>query len=168
MVSLESDITIIPEKFLSIANLCIPKKKKRTVHHQRDKIHDPVLSELCWKNRSAFRVWKNSGRSLSGPIYDDRIRCKPAVKFHLNNYRAREECKHIQCHDEKFESNHSSRIQSNYKKKVSCIKLLSDGKVISEADELVAVWESYFKTLATSKCSSNLQLMSSLQKLNVL
>ena len=33
---------------------------------------------------------------------------------------------------------------------------------------IVAVWESYFKTLTTSKCSSNPQLMSSLQKLNVL
>ena len=67
-----------------------------------------------------------------------------------------------------FESNHSRRFQSNYKKKVSCTKLLSDGKVISDPDELVAVWESYFKTLATSKCSSNPQLMSSLQKLNIL
>ena len=51
---------------------------------------------------------------------------------------------------------------------MSCTKLLSDGKVISDPDELVAVWESYFKSLATSKCSSNPQLMSSLQKLNVL
>ena len=32
----------------------------------------------------------------------------------------------------------------------------------------MTVWESYFKSLATSKCSSNPQLMSSLQKLNVL
>ena len=67
-----------------------------------------------------------------------------------------------------FESNHSRHFQSNYKKKVSCTKLLSDGKVISDPDELVAVWESYFKSLATSKYSSNPQLMSSLQKLNVL
>ena len=51
---------------------------------------------------------------------------------------------------------------------MSCTKLLSDGKVISDPDELVAVWESYFKTLATSKWSSNPQIMSSLQKLNVL
>ena len=50
MVSLESDLTIISQKFISIANLYIPKKKKRTVHHQRDKIHDTVLSELCWKS----------------------------------------------------------------------------------------------------------------------
>ena len=62
MVSLESDLTIISEKLFSIAILCIPKKKKRIVHHQRDEIHDPVLTELCWKSRSAFRVWKNSGR----------------------------------------------------------------------------------------------------------
>ena len=87
MVTLESDLTIISQKRISIANLCIPKKK-RTVHHQRDKIHDLVLSELCWKSRSAFRVWKNSARPLSGPIYDDRIRCKRAVKFHLNTCRA--------------------------------------------------------------------------------
>ena len=170
MVSLESDLTIISQKLISIANLCIPKKKERTVHHQRDKIHDPVLSEVCWKSCSAFRVWKNSGRPLSGPIYDDCIRCKRAVKFHLNTMscRAREERKRIQRRDEMFESNHSRHFQSNYKKKVSCTKLLSDGKVISDPDELVAVWESYFKSLATSKCSSNPQLMSSLQKLNVL
>ena len=86
----------------------------------------------------------------------------------MNTCRAREERKCIQRRDEMFESNHSRHFQSNYKKKVSCTKLLSDGKVISDPDELVAVWESYFKSLATSKCSSNPQLMSSLQKLNVL
>ena len=114
----------------------------RTAHHQRDKIHDPVLSELCWKSRSAFRVWKNSGCPLSRPIYDDRIRCKHAVKFHLNTCsRAREERNRIQRRDEMFESNHSRRFQSNYKKKVSCTKLLSDGKAISDLDELVALGE---------------------------
>ena len=142
----------------------IPKKKKRTVHHQKDEIHDPVLSELCWKSCSAFRVRKNSGR----PLYAHRLRCKCAVKFHLNTFRAREERKHIQRRDEMSESNHFRRFQFNYKKKVSYTKLLSDGKVISDPDELVAVWESYFKTLANSKCSSNPQLMSSLQKLNIL
>ena len=143
-------------------------KEEKDCTPPKDKIHDLVLSELCWESHSAFHVWKNSARPLSGPIYDNRIRCKRAVKFHLNTCRAREELKRIQRRDEMFESNHSRHFQSNYKKKVSCKKLLSDGKVISDPDELVAVWESYFKSLATSKCSSNPQLMSSLQKLNVL
>ena len=79
------------------------------------------------------------GRPLSGPIYNDRIRCKRAVKFHLNTCRARVERKRIQRCDEIFESNQSCCFQSNYKKKVSCTKLLSDGKVIFDPDELVAV-----------------------------
>ena len=107
--------------------------------------------------KSLSRVWKNSGRPLSRPIYDDRI-CKRAVKFNLNTCRAREERKSIQRRDEMFESNHSRHFQSNYKKKVSYTKLLSDGKVISDPHELVAVWQSYFKTLATSKCSSTFNL----------
>ena len=84
---------------------------------------------------------KNSGCVLFGPIYNDRIRCNRAAKFHLNTCRTHEECKRIQHRDEMFESNHSRRFQSNYKKKMSCTKLLPDGKVISDPYELVALWK---------------------------
>lgn len=120
--SLESDIALVTDQLLTITCQCIPRRKK--AYHSRKQVHDHVLTDLCWKSRSAFRQWKNSGRPLSGPIYNQRIKSKRAVKFHLNACKAREERRRIQQHDDLFKNSHPRRFQIRGRKgwmfKVMC------------------------------------------------
>ena len=100
---LNQDILSIAQNLQSSANMHIPGMRKRTQHTQ--KIHDQMLSHLCWKSRCAFRSWKEACRTRSGELYDDRRKCKRDVQQYLNKERGTME-RRIQKRDSMFSEKH--------------------------------------------------------------
>ena len=134
----------------------------------RCKIVDHALSHLCWKSHSAFRQWKEAGRSRSGPLFEERKHCKKAIKSHLNQRNACTECKQIQKCDEIIKQNHPHRFRSTYKKIASCSKLLQNNTIVTDTNELLQCWVAHFSSLGLSQCESSMQLSNTQSKLSEL
>ena len=149
---LESDILSVAENLRMDAPKCIPPKRKSPPTR---KIHDRILSHLCWKSRCVFRQWKDAGRPRFGTLYDERRKCKRAVQQHLNKQRARMERKLIQQRDDMFSSNHPRRFKSMNQAKPACEKLLVNDSLITDSEDLVTIWSNHFISQGKSQSSSN-------------
>ena len=77
------------------------------------------------------------------------------MKSHLNKCKAKQEHKHIQRRDEMFWHNHPNRFKNQYHQKAACIKLFSQGCLITNTNELLKCWVDHFSSLGQSECSSN-------------
>ena len=132
---IEADLQHVCQRLVEAADLLIPRKN--TTRTPVNRVKDKTLSHLCWKSRCAFRHWKNAGRPRTGPVAEERKKCKRLVNVHLNKCRARQERRQIQQQDEMLQQNHSKRFQSKYQEKTMCTKLLSDYSLITDTKELL-------------------------------
>ena len=147
----KEDIHAVCRKITDAANSLIQRKKVKT----GGRLKDQELSHLCWKNRCAFRQWKEAGRPRSGPEFKLRKQCKKEVRSHLNKCKANQEHKQIQRRDELFRQNHPYRFRNQCHQKAACTNLFSQGCLITDTKGLLKCWADHFSSLGQSKCSSN-------------
>ena len=150
---LDSDINLIARKLLEAGEATIPKVGKNK--NSDRKFKDCTLSHLCWKSRVAFRKWKDDGRPVSGPSFNERKKCKNEVKKYLNKCHARRERLRILKRDEMFQQNHPHRFRSAPHAKSVCSKLLHNGSIVSNKQDLLDCFADHFNSLGQSKCDSN-------------
>ena len=150
---LNTDILHVANELKSAATAHIPaKKNKRNNSHN---IQDRTLSHLCWKSRRAFCTWKQAGRPRSGALYEERRKCKRDVQHYLNQKRGRIERRRIQQRDEMFSENHPRRFRSGSAGKHVPEKLLVNGNLVSDQEDLISIWASHFEAQGKSQVSSN-------------
>ena len=87
---------------------------------------------------------------------DERKQCKRDVNSHLKRKRAEQVRKQIQRRDNLIQENHPHRFRSSHQVKSVCSKLLdSEGKIITDTNDLLECWVDHFHLLGNSQSASN-------------
>ena len=93
-----------------------------------------------------------------------REKCKKDVCSYVKKCRAHLVRKQIQKRDEMIQQNLERRFKSNHHTKTVCTKLLSNGKIISNPNDLLNCWADHFHSLGQSQGNSNEHLHLSQQR----
>ena len=149
---IEADITRISCQLVDAAQSSIPPSRHPKAHPK--KVYDSHLSTLCWRSRVAFRQWKAAGSPRSGPLYDERKKCKKNVRVYLSQCQAQLQRKVIQKRDQAFHSHHPKRFKTSSKKSGGT-SLLINGSPNSDPSCVLPLWADHFSNLSTSRLSNN-------------
>ena len=145
---IEADITRISCQLVDATQSSIPPSKHPKAHYK--KVYDTHLSTLCWRSRVAFRQWKAAGSPRSGPLYDERKKCKKNVRVYLSQCQAQLQRKVIQKRDQAFHS-HQPKHFTMSSQKSGGTSLLINGFLNSDPSSVLPLWADHFSNLSTSR-----------------
>ena len=154
ITEIEEDIEAVSKVMISAAYATIPQLKKENQHTTHRHVKDPILSNLCWQSRVAFRDWKNAGRPPSGPLYSQRKDCKRKVSDYLSKCRARLERKEIGRRDKLFRSRHPKCFKT-WSSRTQGSTLAVNGSRVTDTAAILEQWADHFSRLGASRCASN-------------
>ena len=120
-----------------------PKRKTRW--------KDDVLSRLCAQSRVARQAWRDAGSPAAGPHYEEKGRLRRAVRRRIQFCAAMAERRRIQLRERMFRTGDVRRFRTPLRKKKKCSKLVVNGKVVSDQNELLEVWRQHFSRLSKSR-----------------
>ena len=116
---------------------------------------DEELKLLCAQSKEVKRCWKEAGSPRDGVIYEQKIVLRRAIRKRVRECAAREERRRIQKRERMFYRGAGNRFRLPQQKKGLCSKLVVEGKLVTNSEELVGVWAQHFKTLAESRREEN-------------
>ena len=134
---IEADITRISCQLVDAAQSSIPPSRHPKAHPK--KVYDQ---------------WKAAGSPRSGPLYDERKKCKKNVRVYLYQCQAQLQRKVIQKRDQAFHSHHPKRFNSSSWKSGGT-SLLINGSPNSDPSRVLPPWAYHFSNLSTSRLSNN-------------
>ena len=123
---------------------------------------------MCTQSKEARRIWKDAGCPSEGELFDRWVESRRAVRRRVRECAAREERRRIQKRERLFRSGAPSRFRLPQRRKKSCLKLMRDGRIVSDKEEMLKIWAQHFESLATSGVSEREELRSLAEKMQEL
>ena len=87
----------------------------------------------------AVGIWKDAGCPSEGEVFDRRVEASRAVRRRVRECAAREEKRRIQKRERLFRSGASNRFTQTQQRKKSCSKLMRDGRILSDKEEMLKI-----------------------------
>ena len=167
------DVVQVDEEIKQVAWLLtdVAKKTLPTVGGKGKKrrwFRDAVLKSACTQSKEARGIWKDAGCPSEGELFDHRVESRRAVRMRIRECAAREERRRIQKRERLFRSGAPSRFRLPQRRKKSCLKLMRDGGIVSDKEEMLKIWAQHFESLATSGVSEREELRSLAEKMQEL
>ena len=110
-----------------------PRRKKRW--------RDDTLSCL---RAQARLVWKSAGLPTEGPLFDEKIRLRSAVRKRVRWCAAKAERLRHQRRDRVFATQDSRRFMTPQRRKARCSKLVIGGETVQDSETLLKIWAGHF------------------------
>ena len=111
---------------------------------------DDVLSRLCAQSHAAWRVWKEAGSPREGLLFEQKNKLRREVRRRVHYCAAMTERRRVQRREMLFRNHDSSRFRIPGEQRLRCSKLRVGGMIVSDPDEVLGAWASYFKRLSES------------------
>ena len=126
------------------------------------------MKSACTQSKEARRIWKDAGCPSEGELFDRRVEARRAVRRRVKECAAREERRRIQKRERLFRSGAPNRFRLPQRRNKSCSKLMKDGRIVNDKEEMLKIWVQHFESLATSGVSEREELRNLTEKMQEL
>ena len=148
IAEVDLEIASVTSLLYQAASATIPFIRRKL--HVKNFVQDQEPKQKCQTSKSAWRFWHNANRPKSGPIYQQMKTARNEVKAHVRKWRAQQERKTIQARDDMFRTK-DERHFNTYRRNTECRRLIVNGTLVTDDDELSTCWMNYFANLAQSQ-----------------
>ena len=106
------------------------------------------MKSASTQSKETRRIWKDAGCPSEGELFDRWVEARRAVRRRVRECAAREERRRIQKRERLFWSGAPNRFRLPQRRKKSCSKLMKDGRIMNDREEMLKVWAQHFESLA--------------------